>query len=147
MRCFRSESACRRSAMRSTWRPPGERSVRALIVSGGGFQGLSLVQLLRADPGSFVAVADIHPCNVTSHAADHYEVVPPLAERDAFASALRDLCRRQRIQIVFPATELDLAPLAELAPELLAIGAATAVSPPALVARLGSKRGLSELCA
>jgi HAD superfamily hydrolase (TIGR01509 family) len=120
--------------------------VRALIVSGGGFQGLAILELLRADRRTVVTVVDIHEANVTTHLADHYEVVPPLRERDAFAAALLEICRRRRVQVVFPATELELAALAELAPALQAIGAIAAVSPPELVSRLGSKRGLSQFC-
>jgi HAD superfamily hydrolase (TIGR01549 family) len=120
--------------------------VRALIVSGGGFQGLSLIQLLRADPGSVVAVADVYPRNVTTFLADHYEVVPPLREEQAFRAALLDLCRRLRIQVIFPATELELAALALLAPALEELGAVAAVSPAALITRLGSKRGLAAFC-
>ncbi|HTE51943.1 MAG TPA: HAD-IA family hydrolase [Kofleriaceae bacterium] len=121
--------------------------MRALILSGGGFQGLALVRLLRADPRAVVVVADIHDRNVTTHAADHYEVVPPLAAPEAFAAAIRELCRRHRIEVVFPATAHELTALAALAGELVALGAVAAVSPPEVVDRLGSKRGLARFCA
>lgn len=121
--------------------------MRALVVSGGGFQGLALIELLRADRRTEITVADIHAVNVTTFVADHYEVIPRIDEGPAFAEAIRELCRRRRIQLLFPATERELVALADLAPDLAALGAVAAVSPPALVDRLGAKRGLADFCA
>jgi HAD superfamily hydrolase (TIGR01549 family) len=121
--------------------------VRALVVSGGGFQGLALIELLRADRRAEITVADIYPDNVTTFVADHYEVIPPIDEAAAFAEAIQALCHRRGIQLVFPATERELVALADLASTLATIGSIAAVSPPALVERLGTKRGLADFCA
>jgi HAD superfamily hydrolase (TIGR01509 family) len=128
-------------------RPGGDAPLTALVVSGGGFQGLALIRLLRADPAVTVIVADIHARSVTAHAADHYEVVPPVDEREAFDAAILGLCRRRAVDVVFPSTEHELGALAALAAQLHEAGATAAVSPVDVLERLGSKRGLAAFAA
>ena len=64
-----------------------------LVVSGGGFQGLAVLRLLAEGSSFRIVVADSLGTTLTASFADVTRRVPPVAERDAFAEAIRSLCR------------------------------------------------------
>jgi FMN phosphatase YigB (HAD superfamily) len=111
-----------------------------LLVSGGGFQGLTLQKLLRESGDVQVVVADVHADNVGRYFADRYHVVPPIAQLRAFGAALSELCRREDIRLVFPCTHHELSALAGMRASLEAQGVASAVSEQDLLAELIDKR-------
>lgn len=119
----------------------------ALIVSGGGFQGLGLLEALQRIPGVRPIVADLYPDNVTRYLCPDYVVIPPLSQAEAFAAALTDLVRERGVDAVFPASARELPLLAELRPALEALGARVAVCPPALVETLLDKRATADFLA
>ncbi|WP_202844365.1 HAD-IA family hydrolase [Luteimonas saliphila] len=116
----------------------------ALIVSGGGFQGLGLLEALQAIPGVRPIVADIHPDNVTRYLTPDYVIVPPLAKPADFAAAIRRLVVERDIDAVFPATARELPVLAGLRDSLAALGSRVAVSPPALTGVFLDKRATAR---
>lgn len=118
--------------------------LRPLIVSGGGFQGVGLLECLQAVEGSMPVVADVHADNVARYRCAEYVTLPPLAREEDFARSLLALVRERGITHVFPATARELRMLASLSPELEASGARTAVSRPALVNVLLDKRATTE---
>ena len=105
----------------------------ALIVSGGGFQGLGLWEALQCIPGVRPIIADTYADNVTRYLCADYVQIPPLSERDAFVASLSRLVREYGVQVVFPATARELPLLAQLAPILATSGVRTAVSSPQLI--------------
>ena len=63
-----------------------------LLLSGGGFQGLSLVKALRARGNVRIVIADCYDVNVGRSFCDRYHVVAPLAEEDRLFTALEQIC-------------------------------------------------------
>lgn len=114
----------------------------ALVVSGGGFQGLALLRCLLALPNLHVLVADCHEENVGGYVAHAAHVAPPLADAAAFAEFLLQLCRAEGVHHVLPSTSLELAALAALAPVLAAQGVQVWVCSPSVLALARSKRNL-----
>lgn len=103
-----------------------------LVVSGGGFQGLGLVQALRARPATRIVVCDIFEEGLTRYLADCYEVVPPV-DAPAFAQALLALAVREHVEVVFPSSVHELRMLADLVPRLALLGIKVAVPPQPLL--------------
>lgn len=116
-----------------------------LLVAGGGFQGLPMLRALR-ELGARVVVADSYAQNPNRYQADVYAVVPPVAQRASFDSAILDLCREHRVDIVFSTTAHDALAVAALAPQLRSTGIVVAVASHELLAAWTDKATcLSEL--
>ena len=119
-----------------------------LVLSGGGFQGLAVVRLLSEGDGYRIVVADSHDTGATAPFADRFLRLPPVAERRAFAEALRETCRAEGVRLVLPSTDHELEALAEGRDELESSGVSVAVCDPPLLARLRDKQavyaGLAE---
>jgi carbamoylphosphate synthase large subunit len=119
-----------------------------LVLSGGGFQGLAVVRLLSEGDGCRIVVADTHDTGPTAPFADRFLRLPPVAERRAFAEALRETCRAEGVRLVLPSTDHELEALAEVRDDLEASGVSVAVCDPTLLARLRDKEavyaGLAE---
>jgi FMN phosphatase YigB (HAD superfamily) len=115
-----------------------------LVVSGGGFQGLALVQALQRLTGIRVIVCDIHAENPVRYVCQDYIVSPPLADEDAFAGFLLDVVARERVCAVFPATAYELVTLSRLKRRLATEGALVAVSDEGLLTKLLDKLGAHE---
>ncbi|HKU17734.1 MAG TPA: HAD-IA family hydrolase [Candidatus Saccharimonadales bacterium] len=112
----------------------------ALIVSGGGFQGLTLVRSLQQLKDVRVVVCDIYPENVTRYLCLDYIVAPPLSDLDAFKRFLFETVQREKIDAIFPSTSIELAALSQLKQKLHAHGAIVAVSDHALLDTLLDKQ-------
>jgi FMN phosphatase YigB (HAD superfamily)/carbamoylphosphate synthase large subunit len=104
------------------------RWTNVLVVSGGGFQGLSLVKALRAVTGIRILVADCYAENVTRYFADAFFLVPLLKEEQAFLDFVLDLCGRESVTAVFASTEYELELLARHRDAFAAEGATVYVS-------------------
>lgn len=113
---------------------------KALVTCGGGFQGLGMVKALRHIDGMHVTVCDIHTDNPTRYACHEYLVCPPLADAKVFEAFLLDTVKQRGIEVVFPATALELCTLADLQSLLHELGAIAAVSSRDLLKRLLDKR-------
>ena len=112
----------------------------ALVVSGGGLQGLALVKALRAAPPLRVLVADCHAQHVTGYLAQASFRAPPLAEPAAFELFLRRLCVDEQVHAVFPSTHFELQTLLRLKPVLEAAGTQVWISAAEVLALAHSKR-------
>ncbi|MEO8870309.1 MAG: HAD-IA family hydrolase [Granulicella sp.] len=111
-----------------------------LLIAGGGFQGQGLALLARSVDGTRVLIADSLQDNIGRIIADRYVVAPPLSEQSQFADFLESLVREERVDLIFPCTDRELATLAELRPRLEAAGAKVAVSSLPLLTILADKR-------
>jgi FMN phosphatase YigB (HAD superfamily) len=80
----------------------------ALVVSGGGLQGLALIKALRVLPDVRILVADCYQENIARYFADACFRAPLLKDEQAFLDFLVDLCRREGVDFVFPATNFEL---------------------------------------
>jgi FMN phosphatase YigB (HAD superfamily) len=99
----------------------------ALVVSGGGFQGLALIRSLRESESVRVIVADVNEDHVGGYLADRSRRVPRIAEGRAFVDALVEICRAEAVRVVFAATDHELEALAESRERLESLGARVAV--------------------
>lgn len=113
--------------------------ITVLIVSGGGFQGLGLVDSLREIENLRIIVFDIYQDNPTRYACDHYLLAPPIAEIEAFEAFIVAQIRYYKISVVFPVTGYELEALARLAPIIKLEGAITAISTSKLLKILSDK--------
>jgi HAD superfamily hydrolase (TIGR01493 family) len=116
-----------------------------LVVSGGGFQGLTLLKGLRESGSIRIVLADSYEQNVGRYFADRAYTVPPIAETDAFVRALLDICRHESVRLVLPSTDYELETLAMAAPEFERRGISIAVSEPSFLADTRDKRRLYAL--
>lgn len=80
----------------------------ALIVSGGGYQGLALVKALRAVGGVRVLVADCHQENVSRYFADAFFHAPMLDPAEPFLEFALALCEREGVTDLFAASSHEL---------------------------------------
>jgi FMN phosphatase YigB (HAD superfamily)/predicted ATP-grasp superfamily ATP-dependent carboligase len=116
--------------------------VTVLVVSGGGFQGLGLVKALRESSRLRVVLADVHRENVTRYFADRSYLVPEVVRAEEFVAALLDICRREDVAVVMPATGFELLALAERRERFAALGVSVAVSDPPFLRLTADKREL-----
>lgn len=94
-----------------------------LVVAGGGFQGESLTETIRALPQARVIVLDSIPDNLGRVFADRYIVAPPLAQQAHFADFLEEVIREEHVDLVLPCSNIVLKPLASLRDRVEAAGA------------------------
>ena len=111
----------------------------AMILSGGGFQGLPVMRALKA-MGWRVLIADSIADSINRFEAEVFVQVPPVREKLAFRAAIVHLVEQYAVQAVFPTTMYDLPALVELRPELEALGVRALASSPRLVELLSDKR-------
>ena len=104
------------------------RLISALIVSGGGFQGLGLIKALRAVTGTRVLVADCHAENVSRYFADAFFLAPLLRDEQVFLEFVLNLCERESVNAVFASTDYELELLARHRDAFCALGATVYVS-------------------
>lgn len=110
----------------------------ALVVGGGGLQGLPVLRSLQAI-GWKAIVADTIVENINRYEADGYFVAPPVANLPAFIQFLKSLIPLEKIDAIFPTTMYDLPALAKLRPELSELGVRVFASAPELVGVLEDK--------
>lgn len=111
-----------------------------LIVSGGGFQGLGLLEAAQRLPGVRPHIADVHAQSVTRYLCADFHVLPPLADEVTYIDALERLIAEQAITAVLPATAYELPLLARLREPLAQRGVVVAVCATPLLDILLDKR-------
>ena len=87
--------------------------LNVLIVSGGGFQGSTLVKGLQVSNYISVVIVDCFAENVCKYEICKYYQVPLLKDNELFICRLLEIIDKEKISIVFPATELELLLLAK----------------------------------
>lgn len=115
----------------------------ALIVGGGGLQGLPVLRSVRA-MGWKAIVADTISDNINRFEADAYFVAPPVADLSEFSEFLHSLVIAERVDAVFPTTMYDLPVLASMRLELESLGVRVFASAANLVSTLEDKQTATE---
>jgi len=118
-----------------------------LVTCGGGIQGLAILEGLRRIGGLRVVIVDSTAENIGSYFASAFRRAPPLADREGYRDFLDDTIAAENIDLVVPATDLDLRVLASERARFAKLGAAIAVSEPKLLATLMDKRKTYAFCA
>lgn len=110
----------------------------AMVVGGGGFQGLPVLRGLHA-LGWRVVIADSVPESLNRFEADAFHHMPLVRDQHAFRAELFSAAQRYDVKSLFPTTMYDLPALARLRGELEPTGVAVFASSPELVELLGDK--------
>jgi FMN phosphatase YigB (HAD superfamily) len=100
----------------------------ALIVSGGGFQGLTLIRALQQRDDVHIIVCDTYAENPTRYLCLDYRIAPSLSDEKAFSDFLLETVKKSHADFVFPATARELRTLSRLRAQLESFGAQVAVS-------------------
>jgi carbamoylphosphate synthase large subunit len=87
--------------------------INILIVSGGSFQGSTLVKCLCASNSIVVNLADCFNENINKYEADKFHVVPPINDKNHFIDELINIVIKEDIKIIFPSTDYELPVLSE----------------------------------
>lgn len=111
-----------------------------LVTCGGGFQGLAILEGLHQIAGVRTIVADWSPDNVGRYFASTFRLSPPIADSDAYLRFLLDVVRAENVELVIPATDLDLELLTRERVQFERLEAAVAVSRYELLVKLMNKR-------
>jgi HAD superfamily hydrolase (TIGR01549 family) len=111
----------------------------ALVVSGGGFQGLGIVRALQQLDRTRVLVCDVNAEHLVRYVCGECFVAPPLADEGAFGTFLIEMTRREHVDVIFPATAHELPVLARLKGPLTDLGADVAVATERLTTTLLDK--------
>jgi len=126
--------------------PPGQPPV-ILVLSGGGFQGQGLFEVVRRIDGARTIVGDIHEEGVTRYLCADYRRLPLVAERDAFLAALQALIDEEGVSAIYPSTVFELRVLADMREAFRARGVSVAVSTPEALAVLLDKHATATFLA
>ncbi|HEV3022159.1 MAG TPA: ATP-grasp domain-containing protein, partial [Pirellulales bacterium] len=113
-----------------------------LVVSGGSFQGQALLKGLAASAQVRSVLADCFDQTVGGYLAHRAYTVPRVADEGEFIAALLAICARERIEVVFPSTDIELAALAANRTAFDDLGIRVAVSAPAWLEVVADKRRL-----
>lgn len=110
----------------------------AIVVGGGGFQGLSVLRSLRALKWC-VIIADSIPESLNRFEADIFYVMPEVKYAEDFRNSLIALINKYSVKALFPTTMYDLPILSRLRVELETLGIKVFSSKPSLVDLLSDK--------
>ena len=114
---------------------PRHETVRVLVTGAGALLGQGILRALRkSELPVFTAAVDVSPLAAGLFWADESYLVPPAVAPD-YLDAIRAVLARTRPDIVLIGTDVELAPLARVRPELeREFGARVLVSSPEVVA-------------
>ena len=99
-----------------------------LVLSGGGFQGLTLIKALRVSEQVRLFLADCYAENIGKYFVDRFFLVPRIVEEAGFLQCLMAICQEHAIDVMFPSTDFELLFLADHAPAFTSIKTQVAVS-------------------
>lgn len=89
------------------------KNLSVLVVSGGSFQGLTVIKGLRYSDSVRVIMADSSYENVGKYFADRFYHVPEIGEGNAFLDSVLEICQKEHVGLIIPSTERELLPLAK----------------------------------
>jgi HAD superfamily hydrolase (TIGR01549 family) len=90
-----------------------QQNLNVLIVSGGGYQGLTLTKSLRSSNLIRIIMADSSEENINKYFVDRFYLVPPVKRKKQFIDSIVEVSEKERVKIIFPSTAIELLPLAE----------------------------------
>ena len=94
-------------------------ATRVLVTAVGGDLGQALVKAFRIGEADFEIIGcDLDSSGVGGAFVSAFEAVPAAADSAGYVSAIDDLCKRQAIDAVIPASEAEILVLARLGPSL-----------------------------
>ena len=118
-----------------------------LVTCGGGIQGLAILEGLRFIPGTRSIVADSSDDNIGRYFASTFRRAPPLTDPQAYIDFIDKTVSSEAVDIVIPATDLDLSLLASQHESYAKSNVWLAVSESALLEVMLDKRETYNFCA
>ena len=106
--------------------------INVLIISGGSFQGSTLIKCLKYSTRVRIHLADCYPDNINKYECEVFHEVPLIRRKDDFLNAIRRIIVEERIDIIFPSTDFELELLSNNKKQIESAGAKVAISDPAL---------------
>lgn len=91
--------------------------MNVLILSGGGFQGQTILKELSVISGLEIYIADIYPENTNKYFTAQYHIFPPVNDA-SFSAYLKKFISEKKIRLIIPATAYELRTLSKLSHEL-----------------------------
>jgi carbamoyl-phosphate synthase large subunit len=126
----------------------GSATAAVLITGMGSTTSISVVKALRLErnPALSIVGCDTNSAReiAGSTLCDAFEQVPPAAD-GAYIPALRDICARHRVRVLFPVIDAELEPVARAAGQFAAQGVFVWVSAADAVAACNDKRRTPRL--
>lgn len=93
--------------------------MKVLVTAVGGDFGQALVKSLRVSPEKyFVWGTDAKSAGIGSKFVDAFAILPRADKPEAYLKALNNLCCRNKIKVVVPASELEIKTIAKASPDL-----------------------------
>jgi carbamoyl-phosphate synthase large subunit len=116
---------------------------RVLLTTAG--RKSYLAPLLRQSPNAgWVGAVDIDPSSPIRSRVDAFDLVPPVAEGEAFVAAVHQICLRDAIDCVLPQNDLELEALARARARFEKDGIRVAGLAPELVRTVTDKLALAD---
>ena len=122
-----------------------QNTLNVLIVSGGGYQGLTLTKALRGSDLVRIVMADSSEENINKYFVDRFYLVPPVKRKKEFVDSILEVSEKEKVKIILPSTEIELLPLAENLKRFEEKGILVAVSNSNFLKRVLNKRLLYNL--
>lgn len=99
-----------------------------LIVSGGSFQGSTLIKGLYCSPRVRIHLADCYPDNINKYECDKFHEVPLVFHSEIFIKRIKQIVIEENIQVVFPSTDIEIGVLSKYKKSIESRGTKVAVS-------------------
>lgn len=118
--------------------------LNVLVVSGGGYQGLTVIKGLKETPQTKIILADCYSENVCKYFCDSFYVVPKIINENYFFITILDICKKESVKLIIPSTELELAVLSKKEKHFQERGIQVAVSNHSLLKILLNKKSTHQ---
>lgn len=89
------------------------KSITVLVVSGGSFQGLTVIKGLRYSDSVRIIMTDSSNENIGEYFVDDFYIVPKVEKKEQFLESLLKICIKEEVDIIIPSTNIELLLLAE----------------------------------
>lgn len=106
--------------------------INVLIISGGSFQGSTLIKGLKCSSQVRIHLADCYPENINKYECEVFHEVPFIRQNDDFLNTIQRIVAEEGIDIVFPSTDYELELLSNNKKRIESAGARLSISDPAL---------------
>ncbi|WP_165819775.1 ATP-grasp domain-containing protein [Ancrocorticia populi] len=117
--------------------------MKVLILSAG--KRVKIIEYLRQAGVETIIAADCSELAPALYVADSFYIVPRSTTPE-YAPAVRDICKRESVDLCIPTLDLDLDPLAEYREEFASFGTTLMISPAPSIDLAADKWKMYEFC-
>jgi len=114
--------------------------LNVLVVSGGSFQGSTVIKGLSQSKEIRITLVDCYGENINKYNVESFYRIPPIKEEGNFIESLSDVVKLEGIQVIFPSTDHELDTLSKYKDFLERDGSRVAISDYPLLSKLRNKR-------